>query len=197
MDFNRSFSGIAGIRVNSREINLFENYAIISVAQIFPHIRLKQGIAPFSMLFAYGRWVRGIREYRWLGIPDEAMSLSTDDAHVGTSCMTQIPRTLSDAKSSETPRFSVWALILSQPAWLKICAGIGLFLLILVPVLYFALRGKPTVLVLYSDVDIRDVNLGFRVPGRMREMPKAGSIRFTEPQLEQPLFIRISMTGRK
>jgi hypothetical protein len=76
-------------------------------------------------------------------------------------------------------------------------AGIGLFLLILVPVLYFALRGKLTVLVLYGDVDIRDVNLGFRVPGRMREMPKAGSIRFTEPQLEQPLFIRISMTGRK
>jgi len=41
-----------------------------------------------------------------------------------------------------------------------------------VPILYFAFRGKPTVLVIYGDVDIRDVNLGFRVPGRIETVLK-------------------------
>ncbi len=39
-------------------------------------------------------------------------------------------------------------------------------------VLYFALRGKPTTLVIYGNVDIRDVNLGFRVPGRIQTVLK-------------------------
>src|ERR1700677_3372157 len=86
--------------------------------------------------------------------------------------MTQVPRSLSEAKIPDVPRSSIWVLLVAQPAWLKIGAGIGLCLLVLVPVLYFALRGKPTVLVIYGNVDIRDVNLGFRVPGRIETVLK-------------------------
>jgi HlyD family secretion protein len=86
--------------------------------------------------------------------------------------MTQVPRSLSDAKVPKTSISSVWSFLLAQPGWLKIGAGIGLGLIVLVPVLYFALRGKPTVLVIYGDVDIRDVNLGFRVPGRIETVLK-------------------------
>jgi multidrug efflux pump subunit AcrA (membrane-fusion protein) len=84
--------------------------------------------------------------------------------------MTQLPRSLPDAK--DVPKWSIRNWFLGQPAWLKIAAGIGLGLLVLVPILYFALRGKPTVLVIYGDVDIRDVNLGFRVPGRIEAVLK-------------------------
>ena len=80
------------------------------------------------------------------------------------SCMTQLPRPIPDAKVKDVPKWSIWNWFLGQPTWLKIAAGIGLGLLVLVPILYFAFRGKPTVLVIYGDVDIRDVNLGFRVP---------------------------------
>jgi HlyD family secretion protein len=90
--------------------------------------------------------------------------------------MTQLPQSLSKAKDSEAPKSSVWTSVrkylVAQPAWLKISAGIGLCLLVLVPVLYFALKGKPTVLVIYGNVDIRDVNLGFRVPGRIEAVLK-------------------------
>jgi len=74
--------------------------------------------------------------------------------------MTQLPRSAPEAKIKDGPKSAIWAWLLALPAWLKVGAGIGLCLLILVPVLYFALRGKPTVLVIYGDVDIRDVNLG-------------------------------------
>ena len=90
----------------------------------------------------------------------------------GKAHLTQVPRSLLEAKAPDVPRFSIRAFILGQPARVKIGAGIGLGLLILVPVLYFALRGKPTVLVIYGDVDIRDVNLGFRVPGRIETVLK-------------------------
>ena len=86
--------------------------------------------------------------------------------------MTQLPRSLPDAKVKDVPKWSIWNWFLGQPAWLKIAAGIGLGLLVLVPILYFAFRGKPTVLVIYGDVDIRDVNLGFRVPGRIETVLK-------------------------
>ena len=88
------------------------------------------------------------------------------------SCMTQLPRPIPDAKVKDVPKWSIWNWFLGQPAWLKIAAGIGLGLLVLVPILYFAFRGKPTVLVIYGDVDIRDVNLGFRVPGRIETVLK-------------------------
>ena len=90
----------------------------------------------------------------------------------GKAHLTQVPRSLPEVKAPDVPRFSIRAFILGQPARVKIGAGIGLGLLILVPVLYFALRGKPTVLVIYGDVDIRDVNLGFRVPGRIETVLK-------------------------
>jgi len=86
--------------------------------------------------------------------------------------MTQLPRSLPDAKVKDVPKWSIWNWFLGQPTWLKIAAGIGLGLLVLVPILYFAFRGKPTVLVIYGDVDIRDVNLGFRVPGRIETVLK-------------------------
>ena len=86
--------------------------------------------------------------------------------------MTQLPRPIPDAKVKDVPKWSIWNWFLGQPAWLKIAAGIGLGLLVLVPILYFAFRGKPTVLVIYGDVDIRDVNLGFRVPGRIETVLK-------------------------
>ena len=86
--------------------------------------------------------------------------------------MTQLPRPLPDAKVKDLPKWSIWNRFLGQPTWLKIAAGIGLGLLVLAPILYFALRGKPTVLVIYGDVDIRDVNLGFRVPGRIETVLK-------------------------
>jgi HlyD family secretion protein len=91
---------------------------------------------------------------------------------VALSCMTQLPRPIPDAKVKDVPKWSIWNWFLGQPAWLKIAAGIGLGLLVLVPILYFAFRGKPTVLVIYGDVDIRDVNLGFRVPGRIETVLK-------------------------
>ncbi len=81
--------------------------------------------------------------------------------------MTQLARSIPEAKIQDAPKPSIRTWLLNQPAWLKIGAGIALCLLVLVPVIYFALRGKPTVLVIYGNVDIRDVNLGFRVPGRI------------------------------
>jgi HlyD family secretion protein len=86
--------------------------------------------------------------------------------------MTQLPRSTSEAKIQDVTKASIWSWLLGQPAWLKIGAGLGVVLLVLMPVLYFALRGKPTVLVIYGDVDIRDVNLGFRVPGRIETVLK-------------------------
>jgi len=86
--------------------------------------------------------------------------------------MTQLPRPVTDAKILGTPRSSIWVFLLDQPAWIKIGAGTVLFLLLLGPVLYFVLRGKPTILVIYGNVDIRDVNLGFRVPGRIQTVLK-------------------------
>jgi HlyD family secretion protein len=86
--------------------------------------------------------------------------------------MTQLPRSTSEAKIQDVTKASIWSWLLGQPAWLKIGAGLVVFLLVLMPVLYFALRGKPTVLVIYGDVDIRDVNLGFRVPGRIETVLK-------------------------
>jgi len=86
--------------------------------------------------------------------------------------MTQLPRSTPEAKILDVPRASIWVFLLGQPMWLKLGAGIGLCLLVLVPVLYFALRGKPTTLVIYGNVDIRDVNLGFRVPGRIQTVSK-------------------------
>jgi HlyD family secretion protein len=86
--------------------------------------------------------------------------------------MTQLPRPLPDAKVKDVPKWSTWNWFLGQPTWLKIAAGIGLGLLVFLLILYFALRGKPTVLVIYGDVDIRDVNLGFRVPGRIETVLK-------------------------
>jgi len=65
---------------------------------------------------------------------------------VALSCMTQLPRPIPDAKVKDVPKWSIWNWFLGQPAWLKIAAGIGLGLLVLVPILYFAFRGKPTVL---------------------------------------------------
>jgi len=86
--------------------------------------------------------------------------------------MTQLPKSLSDDKPPKTSISSIWASLLAQPVRLKISVGGGLCLLILLPVLYFALKGKPTVLVIYGDVDIRDVNLGLRVPGEDRDRGK-------------------------
>ena len=86
--------------------------------------------------------------------------------------MTQLPRSTPEAKIQDAPRSSIWSWLIGQPGWLKIGAGFVLFLLVLVPVLYLALRGKPTILVIYGDVDIRDVNLGFRVPGRIETVLK-------------------------
>ena len=86
--------------------------------------------------------------------------------------MTQLPRPLHDAKVKDVPKWSIWNWFFGQPTWLKIAAGFGLGLLVFLPILYFALRGKPTVLVIYGDVDIRDVNLGFRVPGRIETVLK-------------------------
>jgi hypothetical protein len=88
------------------------------------------------------------------------MSLYNDCIDLAYGCMTQLPRSAPEAKIKDGPKSAIWAWLLALPAWLKVGAGIGLCLLILVPVLYFALRGKPTVLVIYGDVDIRDVNLG-------------------------------------
>ena len=100
------------------------------------------------------------------------MSLYNDCIDLAYGCMTQLPRSAPEAKIKDGPKSAIWAWLLALPAWLKVGAGIGLCLLILVPVLYFALRGKPTVLVIYGDVDIRDVNLGFCVPGRIQTVLK-------------------------
>lgn len=86
--------------------------------------------------------------------------------------MTQLPRAIPEAKVQDVPPPSIWAWLLGQPARRKIGATIGLCLLVLVPALFFALRGKPTVLVIYGNVDIRNVNLGFRVPGRIETVLK-------------------------
>jgi HlyD family secretion protein len=94
------------------------------------------------------------------------------NADPARSRMTQLPRSTPEAKIQDIPKPTTRSWLLGQPAWLKIGAGVGLCLLVLVPVLYFALRGKPTVLVIYGDVDIRDVNLGFRVPGRIETVLK-------------------------
>jgi HlyD family secretion protein len=97
--------------------------------------------------------------------------------------MTQLPKSTPEAKIPDAPKFTLWVWLLRQPAWLKIGAGVGLCLLVLVPVLYFALRGKPTVLVIYGDVDIRDVNLGFRVPGRIETVLKDEGDTVTQGEL--------------
>ena len=86
--------------------------------------------------------------------------------------MTQLPRSTPSANIVGARRPSIWGFVLGQPLWLKIGAGTVLFLLLLGPVLYFVLRGKPTILVIYGNVDIRDVNLGFRVPGRIQTVLK-------------------------
>jgi HlyD family secretion protein len=86
--------------------------------------------------------------------------------------MTQLPRSTPDANLLSASKPSIWGVLIGQPSWLKIGAGTVLFLLVLGPVLYLVLRGKPTVLVIYGNVDIRDVNLGFRVPGRIQTVLK-------------------------
>ena len=84
------------------------------------------------------------------------MSLYNDCIDLAYGCMTQLPRSAPEAKIKDGPKSAIWAWLLALPAWLKVGAGIGLCLLILVPVLYFALRGKPTVLVIYGE-GIHDV----------------------------------------
>ncbi len=69
------------------------------------------------------------------------------------------------------------------PRPVKLIAGLVLIALVLSLALHFIFSGKPKVLVIYGNVDIRNVNLGFRVPGRIESVLKDEGDRVTQGEL--------------